>query len=138
MNNLNFVGNIGRDCETRFTTGGDPITSFSAALSSGYGEKKLTTWLNCSIFGKRGEALAPYLKKGAQVAITGEFAARPYTNKEGAEKLSLEVRVSDLTLVGGKKEEAQEQDHRPAQATKPDAKPEAKGNFDNFDSDIPF
>lgn len=133
MNNLNFTGNIGRDSETRFTTGGDPITSFSAALTSGYGEKKITTWLNCSIFGKRGESLAPYLKKGAQVAITGEFTARPYTSKEGVEKLSLDVRVNDLTLIGGKQESAPE--------SKPKAHPaKPAAASDGFDDslDIPF
>jgi single-strand DNA-binding protein len=102
MNVLSFTGGLGRDCETRFTAKGDAVTSFSVALSSGYGDSKLTTWMNCTIFGKRGESLAPYLLKGAQVAISGEFAARPYTNKAGEEKLSLDVRVNDVTLMGGK------------------------------------
>jgi single-strand DNA-binding protein len=102
MNVLSFTGGLGRDCETRFTAKGDAVTSFSVALSSGYGDSKLTTWMNCTIFGKRGESLAPYLLKGSQVAISGEFAARPYTNKAGEEKLSLDVRVNDVTLMGGK------------------------------------
>lgn len=132
MNNLNFTGNLGRDAETRFTTNGDAITSFSTALTSGYGEKKTTTWLNCSIFGKRGESLAPYLKKGAQVAITGEFAARPYTSKEGVEKLSLDVRVNDLTLIGGKQDAPQESKPKPAK-TAP-----ASGKSEEFSDDIPW
>lgn len=109
MNVLNFTGGLSRDAETRFTPGGDAITSFGVALSSGYGDKKITTWLNASIFGKRGESLSPYLKKGAQVAISGEFTARPYTTKDGAEKLSLDVRVNDLTLIGGKGESVSQQ-----------------------------
>lgn len=102
MNSLNFTGGLSRNAEIKYTAGGDAITSFGVALSSGYGDKKVTTWLNATIFGKRGEALAPYLLKGSQVAIVGEFTARPYTNKDGAEKLSLDVRVNDLTLIGGK------------------------------------
>jgi single-strand DNA-binding protein len=131
MNSLNFTGGLGRDCETRFTAKGDAITSFSVALSSGYGESKLTTWLNCSIFGKRGESLAPYLVKGAQVAISGEFSARPYTSKAGEEKLSLEVRVNDLTLIGGKQEGGKAQDKQAA------AKQDAN-DFDELESDLPF
>lgn len=135
MNVLNFTGNIGRDSETRYTPSGDAITSFSAALTSGYGEKKLTTWLNCSIWGKRGESLAPYLKKGAQVAISGEFQARPYQTKEGAEKLSLEVRVSDLTLIGGK-------GSSDSGETRTESEAEQRGPapmpLDDLDSDIPF
>lgn len=134
MNVISLIGNIGRDSETRFTQLGDAITSFSVALTSGYGEKKITTWLNASIFGKRGESLAPYLKKGTQVGISGEFQARPYTTKDGVEKLSLEVRVNDVTLVGGKKDSAPQDSHN-----------EAKSNGfvkhstgDDFDSDVPF
>lgn len=137
MNNLNFTGNIGRDAEVRFLPNGDPVASFSAALTSGYGDKKVTTWLNCSVWGKRAEALAPYLIKGAQVAITGEFCARPYTNKDGVEKLSLDVRVNDLTLVGGKKY---------TEHSEPAAKPAAKpansspksSSVDDLYDDIPF
>jgi single-strand DNA-binding protein len=134
MNSINFTGGLGRDCETRFTAKGDAITSFSVALSSGYGESKLTTWLNCSIFGKRGEALSPYLLKGSQVAISGEFSARPYTNKAGEEKLSLEVRVNDLTLIGGKQDGAKAND-KPATNVKQD-KPDSLDDF--IDDPLPF
>lgn len=140
MNVLNFTGNIGRDCETRYTPSGDAITSFSAALTSGYGDKKLTTWLNCSIWGKRGESLAPYLKKGAQVAISGEFQARPYQTKEGAEKLSLEVRVNDLTLIGGKQERSEPlgvSEHKEYLGS-PSPKPFTDIVDDDIDSLIPF
>lgn len=152
MNNLNFTGNIGRDCETRYTAGGDAITSFSVALTSGFGEKKLTSWMNCSMFGKRGEAVAPYLKKGTQVAISGEFSARPYTNKEGVEKISLDVRVNDLTLLGGKstanyddsgmnqdaeRQSAPRQAPAAAPSQAPASKPAGSG-FDDFEDDIPF
>lgn len=136
MNSLNFTGGIGRDCETRFTTKGEAITSFSVALSSGYGENKLTTWLNCSIFGKRGESLAPYLLKGAQVAITGEFSARPYKSKAGEEKQSLEVRVNDVTLIGGKSNAKLSTEEK--QRSKVDTSLASDGSFDDLNSDIPF
>jgi single-strand DNA-binding protein len=136
MNIICFTGNIGRDCETRFTQSGTACTSFSAALTSGYGDKKATTWLNCTIFGKRGESLAPYLKKGAQVAITGEFSARQYTNKEGIEKMALEVNVSDLTLIGGRSESHGV--HEPRTQAETEHKRAAPADFDDFEDDIPF
>lgn len=151
MNNLNFTGNLGQDCETRYTSGGDAITSFSVALTSGYGEKKLTTWMRCSMFGKRGEAVAPFLKKGTQVAISGEFSARPYTNKDGVEKISLDVRVNDLTLLGGKasvsyddgsmnQDEASSSSRQtaPAPSRQTPANKPAGSGFDDFEDDIPF
>ena len=127
MNNINFTANLGKDAETRFTPKGDSVTQFSAALTSGYGDKAVTTWLNCSIWGKRGESVAPYLKKGASVAISGEFTARPYTTKDGVEKLSMEVRVNDLTLTGSK----QSVDNAPQTKTN-------SPSIDEIDDQIPF
>ena len=132
MNNWNFTGNLGRDCEQRFTPGGDPVVSFSVGVQSGYGEKKQTTWANCQMWGKRGEAVAPYLTKGQQVGISGEMQLREWTDKEGAKRLSLDVRVNDLTLLGGKREgQANAKPEKPA-------KPAAGGGFDDMESDIPF
>lgn len=128
MNVITFTGNAGRDAETRFTPSGDAITSFSVALSSGYGDKKLTTWLNCSLFGKRGETLAQYIKKGTLLGVVGEFQARPYTTKDGDEKISLEVRVSDVTLLGkaeGGNGNTQRQDSKPNKQA-------------DYDPEIPF
>lgn len=134
MNNLNFTGRLGKDCEQRFTAGGDAVTSFAAAFDSGYGDKKITTWVNCSIWGKRGESVAPYLTKGAQVAISGELTNRPYTAKDGSEKYSLDVRVNDLTLIGGKQEAQQS-----AQPTRSQPAParQAQG-VEDMEDDIPF
>lgn len=137
MNSLNAIGRLGKDCETRFTTKGDAITSFALAIDSGYGENKITTWLNCSMFGKRGESVAPYLKKGGQVAVSGELTNRPYTDKSGNERFSLDVRVNDLTLIGGKPDGKSD-------APKPEAKPAQRqpGEDDGFDGmeddSIPF
>lgn len=99
MNIICFTAHTGKDLDLRYLPDGTAVGQFSAALSSGYGDKRVTTWLNCSIFGKRAETIAPMLKKGASVAITGEFTARQYTSKEGVEKQSLDVRVSDITLL---------------------------------------
>lgn len=102
MNVLNAIGNIGKDAEIRFTPKNEPVAQFSFALQSGYGDKQVTTWLNCNLWGKRAETLAPMLTKGTRIGITGELTNRPYTDKNGVEKYSLEVRVSDVTLLGSK------------------------------------
>ena len=136
MNNLNFTGNLGRDAEKKFLPNGDAIVSFSAALTSGYGDKAITTWLNCSGFGKRYEAVSQYLLKGTKVAISGEFQARPYTTKEGIEKLSLEVRINDLTILGSKGDSntPSKQDNQPQSVKKPDM----SIPMEDIDSDLPF
>jgi len=102
MNNLSATGNISRDAELRFTPNQDAVCSFSFALSSGFGDKKVTTWLNCNVWGSRAETLAPMLLKGTTIGIVGELTNRPYKAKDGTEKFSLEVRVNDLTLLKSK------------------------------------
>lgn len=102
MNVFTFTGNLGKDAEQRFTQSGDSIVSFSVPVKSGFGDKAVTSWIKCSLFGKRGESVLPYLKKGQLVGVSGEFAARPWTNKEGQEQISNEVRVNDLNLLGSK------------------------------------
>ena len=72
-------------------------------MTSGYGEKKATSWVNCTLWGKQAESLAPYLKKGSSVAITGELELRNWTDKNGKMGSNLEVRVGSVTLIGGKK-----------------------------------
>jgi single-strand DNA-binding protein len=102
MNNLNAVGNVGSDAELRFTKEGTAIAGFSFALSSGYGDKKKTTWLRCSILGKRGETLAPMLTKGTQIALNGEISLNEYVAKDGTNKSSVECLVQSVTLLGKK------------------------------------
>lgn len=102
MNVINAIGNIGKDADIRYTPNGDAVAQFSFALTSGYGDKAITTWLNCNVWGKRAETLAPMLLKGTKVGITGELTNRPYKAKDGTEKYSLEVRINDVTLLGAK------------------------------------
>ena len=102
MNVLNAIGNIGRDAELRFMADQTPVAGFSFALNSGYGKNAKTTWLECSIFGKRAETLAPMLLKGTQIGITGEFSIREYQDKDGNLKTSPSLRVENVTLLGKK------------------------------------
>ncbi len=114
MNVLNAIGNVGKDADMRYTPNGDAVSQFSFALTSGYGDKQITSWLNCNIWGKRAETLAPMLLKGTKVGITGELTNRPYKAKDGTEKYSLEVRISDVTLLGAKQSGAAQTNSAPS------------------------
>lgn len=131
MNSWQFTGNLGRDCETRYLQNGDAVVSFSVGVKAGYGDKATTTWARCSMFGKRGEAVAPYLLKGQLVGVSGELSEREWTDKEGMKRTSMEVRVNDLTLLG-KKEGASAQQPARQQAQKPEA------YASDYDSEVPF
>jgi single-strand DNA-binding protein len=125
MNNLSATGNIGGDAEVRHTADGTIITSWSVAVSSGYGKNEKTNWVRCSLFGKRGETLAQYLKKGTQVGVNGEISLNEFEAKDGSIKTTLELNVSNVTLLG-KKDAAEKSPTKVAQPA------------EEFEEDIPF
>jgi len=133
MNNWNFTGNLGNDAESRFTPSGDAIVSFSVGVKSGYGDKATTTWARCQMWGKRAEAVAPYLTKGQLVGVSGEVTLREYEKKDGSKGYSLEVRVNDLTLLGKRDDAPRQQAPQQRQATR-QAAPAADDDF----GDVPF
>jgi single-strand DNA-binding protein len=130
MNVFTGIGNINKP-ELRYLadTNKTPVLQFSFAANSGYGDKKITTWINCSLFGKRAETLADMVNKGDRVGVTGELTNRPYTTKEGVERYSLELRVNDLTLLGSKSDAV----HEPRTSSKAE-----QGGFDDVLDDAPF
>ena len=138
LNVWSFTGNLGADAEQRVTPSGEPVVSFSVGVKSGFGDRATTTWTRCQMWGKRGESVAPYLKKGQLVGVSGEASLREYDKKDGSKGSSLEVRVNDLTLLG--KREAGDQP-APQQRQSPAPKPQQNsgGGFGDFDDgDVPF
>ena len=97
MKSITIAGNIGKDAETRTTPNGDKVTSWTVAVEDRTGKEKSTIWFDCTLWGKRGDALAQYLTKGGKVAVSGELGKREY---EG--KTYLTVRAEQVTLMGGK------------------------------------
>jgi single-strand DNA-binding protein len=134
MNVFTFSGNLGKDCEVRYTTGGDPIANFNVAVRSGYGKSEATSWINCTYWGKRGEAVAPYLKKGSMVIVTGEFTMQKWTDKQGQERESPTVNVRDLTLGSRPNQESASAESQP-QSNEQSA---CGSSFDHLSDDMPF
>jgi single-strand DNA-binding protein len=139
MNNITVAGQLGRDAEIRHMPNGDPVCSFSVADSQG--KDKPTIWWNASLFGKRAESLAPYLLKGQSVTISGTVTEREWTDKDGAKRKSMDVRVADVALQGGKREgspQAQQAEPRKQAAAARAPTGSTGSGFDDMDDDIPF
>lgn len=136
MNFITVAGNLGKDMEIR-TVNGDPIGSFSVADSQG--RDKPTIWWNCTLWGKRASALEQYLRKGQQVTVVGAVSEREWTDKEGQKRKSMEIRVTEIALQGGKPGGANESGHAPAPArTRAPAPAPAPAHGFSDDNDIPF
>jgi single-strand DNA-binding protein len=133
MNVWTFSGNLGRDAVLKHVNE-TTVAEFSVACKAGWGDRATTTWVNCSYWGKRGEAVSPYLKKGQQVVVSGEACLREYEKKDGSGTgKSMELRISELTLVG-KRDENKPQD-KPAEGGFRD-KPAPTEDFE--EDEIPF
>jgi single-strand DNA-binding protein len=107
VNKVILLGNLGRDPETRYTTGGDAVTNLNIATSEQWkdksGEKQeRTEWHRVVLFGRQAEIAGEYLKKGRSVYIEGRLQTRKYTDKDGVEKYSTEIVADRMQLLGGR------------------------------------
>jgi single-stranded DNA-binding protein len=107
----------------------------------GRGENKQTLWVDCSLWGDRAQKLGPYLTKGKQVALAGDFNLRTYAKKDGTPGAAITCDVQRLTLMGGR--ETGEQGDASTQVASLPMKPSAWGSKspaqpEEFDSEIPF
>lgn len=97
MQQIVIAGRLGRDAELRSTQNGDQVCGFTVAVDYRAGREKATNWWRVSLWGKRAEALAPYLLKGVSVTVSGEFSLGEYDGKP-----QLNIRANEITLQGGR------------------------------------
>lgn len=138
MNSITIAGQLGRDAEVRYLPDGKPVVNFSVADNQG--KDKDPIWWRCTLWGDRGPKLAEYLTKGQAVTISGTVTEKAYTDKDGDEVVSFDIRVADVALQGGRRESAAPAPRpAPAPARAPAAAPaRSSGGFDDMDDDIPF
>lgn len=136
MNSIALTGNLGKDAEVRYLQDGTPVASFSVADNQG--RDKPAIWWNCSLFGKRAESLAPYLTKGQQVTVVGNITEREWTDRDGNARKSMDVRVNDLALQGGRRDEGDRREEGGYGAARRTASTRQAPPAEEFDDDIPF
>ena len=158
VNKVILIGNLGRDPETRYTTGGDAVTNLRIATTETWkdkaGEKQeKTEWHTVVLFGRQAEIAGEYLKKGRPVYIEGRLQTRKYTDKEGVEKYSTEIVGDRMQLLGSREVGGGgdvEMGSNSSASSRPSGGggsggggksgggPAKKSNPDDLDDDIPF
>lgn len=106
VNKVILVGNLGRDAELKYTTGGAAVCTLSLATTEVWNDKndqrqEKTEWHRVVVWGKQAESLQEYLTKGKQIYIEGKLQTRKWEDKDGNEKYTTEVRADRITLLGG-------------------------------------
>lgn len=144
------IGNLGRDPEMKYTASGEAICNFSIACTESWkdkqtGEKKeMTEWVRISFFGKLAEICGQYLKKGSQVYVEGSIRTRKWTDKDGQERYTTEIRGDVMRILGSKDSQSSggnydsggDQDARPQRQHRQPGT--ATGGFHDLGDDIPF
>lgn len=137
MNTGFFTGNVGRDAELRHASNGDPVANFPLAVETGTRQTPKTMWIDCSVWGKRAEKLAPYLTKGKKVAVLGRISQDNYTKRDGTPGFRIEVSCNEVEFLGGRQQE-QDQGDQPAAAPARPKQSAQQHPINDMDDEIPF
>lgn len=100
-----ITGNLTRDPELRTTTSGSNVCSFSVAVNRTYkgadGENKEdVSYIDCVAWGKLGEVISNYAKKGSSVLVSGRLSQRSFEGKDGIKRSRTEVVAEDFNFIG--------------------------------------
>jgi single-strand DNA-binding protein len=114
MNKIILIGNLGKDPDMNYTTNGIPVTKFTLAVSrkvkvaAGSEMKEETEWFNIIVWRNLAEICNEFLKKGKKVYIEGRLAQRKYTDREGIQRVAVEVIANDMEMLSPKQQAAEE------------------------------
>lgn len=152
MNILTFSGHLGRDPETRYTADGKAVCTLAVPCTVGYGDKQVTTWVQCTAWEKKAEACGQYLRKGSLVTISGRFWNETY-QKDGVDRTVAKLTIVDIVFppkseapaaapANQQRPATQQTRQPPAQQQRTAAKQTAQTTASDFgddpDDDIPF
>ncbi len=135
INHSVISGNLTRDAELRTTQSGMSVLSLSVAVNDRRKNPQTGEWedcpnyIDCTLFGSRGEKLQRHLLKGTKVALEGKLRWSSW-EKDGQRRSKIEIVVDDLEFIG---RPANSDGRPPAESCA--AQPEPSGLYDQ---DVPF
>jgi len=108
FNKVILMGNLTRDPEVRYTTGGTAVAEIGLAVARTWFDKQSntkkeeTTFVDVTLWGRQAEVAGEYLAKGRGVLIEGRLQLDSWDDKEsGKKRTKLKVVAENLTMVGG-------------------------------------
>ena len=151
MNRVILLGRLARDPEVRYTQAAEPLAvcRFAVAVDRPYSRNRpdnepTADFINCVCFGKRGENINQYFRKGNRIAVQGRLQVSTYTDQQGNKRYSTDVVVEDFEFVESRNERANSSEggFNPAPAPQPSVAPAPSAGFsidsDAEDEDLPF
>lgn len=100
MNKAILIGRLTKDPELRYAAGsGTAVCRFTLAVSRQF-KKDETDFINCIAFNKQGEAIAQYVTKGRQLAVTGSIRTGSYDGQDGVKRYTTDILVESFEFIG--------------------------------------
>jgi single-strand DNA-binding protein len=128
VNKVILIGNLGRDPEIKYTSGGQAVTNLRIATSRSWTDKQSgqrkeeTEWHRVEVWGKQAETCSQYLTKGRQVYVEGRIKTDKFQDKQtGQDRYSTKIVAEDVRFIGGGQRSAGPGGPRPAQGGGDDA-----------------
>ena len=105
VNKVILLGNVGKDPEVRETNGGS-VANLKLATSEKYTDKngqkqENTEWHSLVVYGKLADVVSKYVNKGDKLYVEGAITTKKWKDKEGNDRYTTEIKVRDLTMLGG-------------------------------------
>ena len=150
VNKVILIGRLGRDPEMRYTAGGTPVCNFTLATDEVFRDKggetqKRTEWHRIVAWAKLAEQCSKLLGKGKLCYIEGRLQTRKWTDKEGQERYTTEIRADRMQMLGSRSGGSErmpsvDEERAPASggAKKPAPAAKGAGNLEDMEDDIPF
>jgi single-strand DNA-binding protein len=118
VNKVILIGNLGKDPELRYTPGGQPVATFSLATTERWNDRNgqrqdRTEWHNIVAWGKLGELVNQYLKKGRSAYIEGRITTRSWDDKDGNKRYKTEIVANQIQFLGASGQSAGEMESGP-------------------------
>ena len=108
VNKVILVGNLGKDPEVRYTSGGQAVATLRIATSRSWTDKasgqrkEETEWHDVEVWGKQAEQCGEYLAKGRQVYVEGRLKTDKWQDKtSGQDKFRVKVVADTVRFLGG-------------------------------------
>jgi len=143
LNKIQLIGNLGQDCETRFSQNNVGITTFSIATVYGFkdkdgGWKNETTWHNVVAF-NLSDFFKDSLKKGKKFYVEGRLTKRDYTDKEGIKRYVTEVVAEKIIPLEGRESEYSQDNSANSNTKSQTNQADYGGDFQSQENDdLPF
>lgn len=128
FNKVILIGNLTRDVDVKYTTGGTAVAEISIGVNRSWfdkatnSKKEEVTFVDVTLWGRTAEVAGEYLSKGSSVLIEGRLQLDTWDDRETGQKRSkLRVVGENMTMLGGKEGNArqqsqQSQSRQPAQS----------------------